>query len=335
MPAGHSPPPQVASHATPLGTQTQSLKNAPSRNGTHVLPASQLPPHVGNPEPPVHGIWARQKHSPGNATSLPQVYDTGHAPGHVAVGAPGTQILPASTHAHVAEPTWPKTVTVDWHFWPAPQLPPQVGNCNVLQGPGTVVVVVAAAHPVAPQASQQLAADPAQACPPAGAVHDAALRLIVHFVRPFASVRQHVAAPGRPHVERAAQRFTGDAHSARSCPVDVRIVATAAAQRTWSPWRGAPLQSQSVATCARAAATAAASPGSSPHRASADDAVSAMRRRTRIVAVSPPSAQAARSSNTKRRDAPARLTAPRRQYRGSGSVSRRNRGCSVPDRDPH
>jgi hypothetical protein len=56
-------------------------------------------------------------------------------------------------------------------------------------------------------ASQQLGRDPAQAWPPFGGLHAAALRLMLHFVAPFAVVRQQVTNPGRPQVDLAAQTF--------------------------------------------------------------------------------------------------------------------------------
>jgi hypothetical protein len=100
VPPGHTPPPQVASHGAFCGTHTQSLKKVPSRNGAHVLPAAHVPLQVGNPVPPLHGTAAWQKHSFGKLMSTPQACDTGQAPGQVAVGAPGTQTLSSSTHAH-------------------------------------------------------------------------------------------------------------------------------------------------------------------------------------------------------------------------------------------
>jgi hypothetical protein len=71
-----------------------------------------------------------------------------------------------------------------------------------------VVLEVEVAHPLAPQASQQLSKTPVHAPPPRGALQRSGARTIEHLVLPFACVRQHVAAPGRPHVEREAQRTT-------------------------------------------------------------------------------------------------------------------------------
>jgi hypothetical protein len=132
-----------------------------------------------------------------------------------------------------------------------------------------VVVVVLPTQPVALHASQQLVAVPTHAWPPLGAMHDVARRLTLHLAGLPDFVRQQVTAPGLPQVERAAHLRTADWHWRGSCPVPARMVATAAAQRTYSPWLVAPAQLQSIATWARAAATAVASPGASPHLAKA------------------------------------------------------------------
>src|SRR5262249_24399469 len=76
---------------------------------------------------------------------------------------------------------------------------------------GMVVVVVGGAQPPAMQASQQLDRWPAHALPPTGGTHAAALRLTLHLVCPFAFVRQHVTAHGRPHVDFVAHFFTAEA----------------------------------------------------------------------------------------------------------------------------
>jgi hypothetical protein len=96
---------------------------------------------------------------------------------------------------------------------PGPQFPLQLGNVSP-QGVGrlvvvVLVVVVVTAQPVAPQASQQLVADPTHACPPPGARQDAR-RLMVHFAGPPGFVRQQVTVPGLPQVERDAHRRTAD-----------------------------------------------------------------------------------------------------------------------------
>ena len=112
VPAGHTPPPQVASHGVPVGTQTQSLNANPMRNGAQVLPAPQLPLHMGYPDPPLQGAAARQKHSLGNATPRPQLCETGQSPGQVDVGAPGTQALPGLTHAQSAKVELPASTSI-------------------------------------------------------------------------------------------------------------------------------------------------------------------------------------------------------------------------------
>src|SRR5947199_266524 len=85
---------------------------------------------------------------------------------------------------------------------------------------GTVVVVVPPppAQPPDTHASQQLGCVPTQALPPEGAVHALARLLTLHVVAPVASVRQHVTAPARPHVELPAQLMTTSAHCLDSVP---------------------------------------------------------------------------------------------------------------------
>ena len=71
-----------------------------------------------------------------------------------------------------------------------------------------VLLVVGTTQPPFWQASQQLESAPAHALPPLGALQAAAFFLIEHLVTPLRLVRQQVTKPGRPHVERAAQRCT-------------------------------------------------------------------------------------------------------------------------------
>jgi hypothetical protein len=106
-------------------------------------------------------------------------------------------------------------ITKETHCWPAGHVPPQVGYCDALQAFGEtvvvvvdVVVVVEVAHPPIPQASQQLAKTPTH---PPRCVHRPALPRTLHRV-PLDPTRQHVTAPGRPHVDRRAQRITVLAH---------------------------------------------------------------------------------------------------------------------------
>jgi hypothetical protein len=102
-----------------------------------------------------------------------------------------------------------------------------VGGAVVVVVPGTVVVVVPPPH-----ASQQLEVDPTVAEPPFGARHEAALFLMLHFVRPLASVRQQVTAFGRPHVERAAHETTSPRHCGRSWPLSTASFTTCVTQLT-------------------------------------------------------------------------------------------------------
>src|SRR5205807_1130119 len=79
----------------------------------------------------------------------------------------------------------------------------------VVGGGGVVVVVLpAGTQPPCSHASQQLGNSPTQALPPRGALHELALRLMLHVVLPAASVRQHVTAPALPQVDCAAQPTT-------------------------------------------------------------------------------------------------------------------------------
>jgi hypothetical protein len=71
-----------------------------------------------------------------------------------------------------------------------------------------VDVVVVVAQPLSPHASQQLANDPTQALPPAGATQLAGLRLTAHDRLPARVARQQVTEPGLPQVDLAAQYLT-------------------------------------------------------------------------------------------------------------------------------
>ena len=102
-----------------------------------------------------------------------------------------------------------------------------VARAVVVVVPGTVVVVVPPPH-----ASQQLDVDPTVADPPFGALQCAASFLMLHLVRPFASVRQHVTAFRRPQVERAAHATTSPRHSGRSPPLWTASFAACVTQLT-------------------------------------------------------------------------------------------------------
>ena len=94
-----------------------------------------------------------------------------------------------------------------------------------------VEVVVGTQSPL-PHASQQLGTVPAHAVPPFGARQRAASFFTLQRSRPAALVRQQVTAPGFPHVERVAHRFTALLQAERSWPDPTRTVSTAVAQRT-------------------------------------------------------------------------------------------------------
>ena len=68
--------------------------------------------------------------------------------------------------------------------------------------------------------------------PPEGAVHSAALLMTLHLRVPSARVRQQVTEPGRPHVERTAQRTTGVRQCDRRRPARAAALATRATQST-------------------------------------------------------------------------------------------------------
>jgi hypothetical protein len=94
------------------------------------------------------------------------------------------------------------------------------------------VVVVGATQPPASHASQQLGTAPTHALPPFGARQASALRLVAQRVTPRRFVRQQVTAPGRPHVERAAQRRTSRRQAFGRRPAATRASAIVLAHRT-------------------------------------------------------------------------------------------------------
>jgi hypothetical protein len=112
-----------------------------------------------------------------------------------------------------------------------------VGAAVVVVGAAVVVVVpwqtkAPPAEP-APHESQQLAAVPAHACPPLGALHWLAFDLIEQFTLPRLSTRQQVMAPGLPHVEFAAQWMTSPLHWLGRSPEAASSFATWATQLTY------------------------------------------------------------------------------------------------------
>jgi hypothetical protein len=89
------------------------------------------------------------------------------------------------------------------------------------------VVVGGGLQPASPHASQQLACAPTQR----GALQRDASRLIEQRARPEAATRQHATAPGRPHLDCDAHRFTVFTHSAGSVPLPTCVRITSKAQR--------------------------------------------------------------------------------------------------------
>jgi hypothetical protein len=132
-------------------------------------------------------------------------------------------------------------------------------------GPSRKAPLGEPAQPDSVHASQQLASVPTHADPFFGGVHLVASFFVEHLVLPFTSVRQQVTNPGLPQVERAAHDTTAPLHDLGSSPDVARAFATPRAHLTYWPWFGKPSHEQSVSIWARAAATLAASAGSSPH----------------------------------------------------------------------
>jgi hypothetical protein len=92
-----------------------------------------------------------------------------------------------------------------------------VNVVEVVTGGWLVVVVLGDGQPFGPHASQQLGTSLAHALPPGGALHAAALGLVVQRVRPFLSVRQQeTASSSLPQVDFMAHRTTDSRHSGRS-----------------------------------------------------------------------------------------------------------------------
>ena len=107
-------------------------------------------------------------------------------------------------------------------------------SVDVVVGGGTdVVVLPGVGHvPPAPHASQQLGTWPTHAVPPCGALHSAALCLMLHFALPRASVRQQVTESFLPQTDFAAHRITESRQACRSEPLWTAASATWATQLT-------------------------------------------------------------------------------------------------------
>jgi hypothetical protein len=88
----------------------------------------------------------------------------------------------------------------------------------------TVVVVVETGQPTR-HASQQLEPLPRHAIPLLGARHLPASGLMLHFVTPFAVVRQQLTAPSRPQVDRPAHAHTACWQSALTSVASAMVAA--------------------------------------------------------------------------------------------------------------
>ena len=108
---------------------------------------------------------------------------------------------------------------------------PRAPGIVVVVADGTVVVVLVG-RPHEPHASQQLGAAPTHAVPPGGALHAAALRLMLHLAVPLASVRQQVTKFFLPQTECAAHCTSSSRQACRSEPSRTAAVATWATQLT-------------------------------------------------------------------------------------------------------
>ena len=118
-----------------------------------------------------------------------------------------------------------------------------------------VELVVAVAQPPASQASQQLGTLPAH--PPVARQRTTELLMVQRGWSCW--IRQQVVAPGRPHVDRRAQRSAGRRHSRGKRIPATRARRTPAAHRTYVACVRAPSQSHADATAALASARADAS----------------------------------------------------------------------------
>jgi hypothetical protein len=132
------------------------------------------------------------------------------------------EYVPQTLGTHVQTP-----VPTSTHVAPAEHRPLHSGvNVNPHPGRVVVVVLVVVVHP--PHASQQLGH--ALTVPPCVVQLPASLRVLHRAAGPVP--RQHATAPGRPHVDFAAQRLTVDLHRGGSWPPSARWRATPSAQRT-------------------------------------------------------------------------------------------------------
>src|SRR5262249_22821952 len=153
----------------------------------------------------------------------------------VVVVAPAQVIWPARHAASAVDRHCPRTGvpggrqvarTCDWHV-SAPH--------STSLSPSKRWIAPALEHVPDEQASQQLAWSLAHAVPPRVALQAAALRLTLQCDLPPV-VRQHATKPGRPHVERAAQRTIPPLQAGRSCPCLTELFTDAVTQPTNAPW---------------------------------------------------------------------------------------------------
>ena len=135
-------------------------------------------------------------------------------------------------------------VVVVVFLWPWPPL-------FVVFVPSEVVRQPPGAH-----ASQQLGQS---LTVPPSAAQVAASGVSWQLVRPLAVMPQQMTNPDRPQTDCAAHRLIFALHSRGSTPVATRSFVLFAAQRRYALWLEASVQSHRVATCARAAASAAGS----------------------------------------------------------------------------
>jgi len=117
------------------------------------------------------------------------------------------------------------------------------------------LVVVTTGHPNGPQVSQQLAWRPT--VPPIAAQRSASPTTV--HPGPSSRVRQHVTKPGRPQVDRAAQRTTLARQWRGRVPFRTASLATPATHRTQLVCVVAAAQGQLVSAAFRVAATAVGS----------------------------------------------------------------------------
>ena len=178
----------------PSGTQPQYGGKSPT--GAHVRPDGHGPPH--DPGPPLHTASGTQPQYGARSDTVSQCWSAGQLPPHV----------PGAGPVHVPSGTQPqngKKSDVGVQTSPLAQVPPHDGP-PASHGAGVT-------QPPCWHASQQLGKLPVQAEPPDGALQRSAERLIAQRVLLREFVRQHVTAPARPHVERAAQRSTWPRHA--------------------------------------------------------------------------------------------------------------------------